>query len=267
MTRLTKELIEDICGGLDEYDLILEKNTGHDLKGIACHAAGLDAVPADGDKIKIRVVPVTSGLGIIPGFAESVDSIIRHLGFDSGITEGANVDGISKAVDDDACIIFMADDNRFIALNMNNKTYAENNYCTALGYVAALEKMAGDLDGKDVLVLGYGPVGQLASDLLTNRNAKVSVYDKINVEQRINERSSRHINLLKDLLRIKDYKYIIDATNEGSWIDLSLVNDSVCIAAPGVPFSFDGDACEYQSIRIVHDKLPIGVATMLMTCL
>ena len=67
----------------------------------------------------------------------------------------------------------MADDDRFVALNIHGGVCADDDPCTANGYVTALEAAAGGLGGRPVLVLGLGPVGRAASRRLAERGAQV----------------------------------------------------------------------------------------------
>ncbi len=104
--------------------------------------------------IKVVVVPITSGLGVISGFSESVNSIVQRLGMDSRFTTKTDVTGFSEGVEEGADIIMMADDIRFIAYNTRVNSFIDNWTGTALGYSVALKNAAGGLEGKDVLVIG-----------------------------------------------------------------------------------------------------------------
>lgn len=104
--------------------------------------------------IKVVVVPITSGLGVISGFSESVNSIVGRLGMDSRFTTKTDVAGFSEGVESGADIIMMADDNRFIAYNTRVNRFIDNWTGTALGYSIALKNAAGGLEGKEVVVIG-----------------------------------------------------------------------------------------------------------------
>lgn len=71
--------------------------------------------------------------------------------------------------------LFFADDNRYLALNIADKRYADNNYCTALGYISVLEHMmrrrGKDITDEKILAIGYGIVGKEAVDIL-KKNGK-----------------------------------------------------------------------------------------------
>ena len=57
---------------------------------------------------------------------------------------------------------FFADDNRFIALELQHRNIVDNAVATGRGFVTGLQLMAGSLKDRHVLVLGCGPVGQSA---------------------------------------------------------------------------------------------------------
>lgn len=79
-------------------------------------------------------------------------------------------------------LLFFADDNRYLALNIADKRYADNNYCTALGYISVLEHMmrrrGKDITDEKILVIGYGIVGKEAVDILKEKGVSFCVYDK-----------------------------------------------------------------------------------------
>ena len=52
---------------------------------------------------------------------------------------------VHEAYQSGADIVYMADDDRFISINLNKKKMADNEYATALGYTAALEGATGSL--------------------------------------------------------------------------------------------------------------------------
>jgi pyrrolysine biosynthesis protein PylD len=168
MTRLTEKDIAGLGQELTDYEMELLKKAGMTLAEIACFAAGISlknfALAAQ--SYRVSVIPITVGEGIIGGFAQSVASIIRKLGFPVSVTKETDVSGFFEAVSEGNEIIFMADDNRFIAFNLRNKMAVDNGVATGKGYVAALSGMAGELTGSEVLVLGYGPVGYHAADFL-----------------------------------------------------------------------------------------------------
>ena len=73
MTRLQSHQISDISFQLEAYDQELQRNTGHTLRQIACHAVQLneDDFRAVVTRIRVGVVPIRWGLGAIEGFCEA----------------------------------------------------------------------------------------------------------------------------------------------------------------------------------------------------
>ena len=104
------------------------------------------------------LVSVTSGLGIISGFAKAVCAILKHCSIDAFVTKACDVDGIYEAILNRADIIFMADDSRFVAFGAAARAIAENGECTGAGFAEALVCATRDRREK-VLVLGASTVG------------------------------------------------------------------------------------------------------------
>ena len=102
---------------------------------------------------------------------------LLHLGCDAWMTTQPDVRGMQAAVARGATVLFLADDHRFIALNVTKTCCVDDDPATADGYVTALEAAAGGLDGRDVLLLGLGPVGRAAARRLATRSAKVLVVE------------------------------------------------------------------------------------------
>ena len=96
---------------------------------------------------------------MIPGFSACVVATLLHLGCDAWMTTQPDVSGIQAAVAAGASVLFIADDHRFIALSLTKGSSIDDDLATADGYVTALEAAAEGLQGREVLVLGLGPVG------------------------------------------------------------------------------------------------------------
>ncbi|MDO5862496.1 MAG: 3-methylornithyl-N6-L-lysine dehydrogenase PylD, partial [Thermoplasmata archaeon] len=79
MTRLTADIIWGVPDDKLDLDGRLLKSTGKTVKGIAMEAAGLEGGDYDFSRFSAAAVPITSGLGIIGGFAKSVDAIVTRL--------------------------------------------------------------------------------------------------------------------------------------------------------------------------------------------
>ena len=131
----------------------------------------------DLSRFTAAAVPVTSGLGIIGGFAKSVDAITARLGMRSYVTEGTDVAGFAEAVGKGADIIMMSDDPMFISYNTLERRYTDNSWGTAMGYAVCLKNAAKGVEGKDVLVVGSGRVGTWATKILIGWGANVTVTD------------------------------------------------------------------------------------------
>lgn len=268
MTRLITEWISDMEDTACNWNEQLKEMTGLGYIELAAQVSGhsVEEILEAADTMKVAAVPITSGLGVIGNFAESVAAITRAMGFDSFVTETADVNGLYEARVKDADIVFMADDDRYIALNLNKGKIGDNNIATAAGYAEILVNMAGGLEGSPVAVLGYGIIGQLLADNLAKAGAAVGVYDKDESKREAVENAGLKWLIGEDL---RDYHYIADATNEGGWLtlgDLTAADDDsndVLIAAPGIPLSLNEEAAGALRGRYVHDMLEIGTAAMI----
>ena len=258
MTRLRTEWIEDISERMSSYNETLKQRTGVDLSELMSVSFNLREDTVYNEKMhrKVFVVPITQGEGLIDKFSDSVAAVINSMGFEASVTEKADVDGVYEATLKGADIIFMADDIRYMALNIKNGKKGENDYCTALGYVEVLFQMAKHrkrkIEKNDILILGYGNLGQHAERILLERGFKPKVYDKL-----------ESVNQSIKMEEIKDYKYVLDFTNEGEWLDIDKLNKDVLYASPGVPLSLNNKAVKKLKDKAVYDVLEIGTAVML----
>ncbi len=179
MTRLCTDDIKHIPHELKAYDQQLLNKTGNTLKGIASHA--LDLPDSEFEEIvksfKVCVIPLTCGQGVINRFSATVSGIISHLGFHSFVAGNSDAAGIAEAFEKKSDIILLADDNRFIAINVHTKYVSDNIEMTAKGFVAGLDLMAGGLKGKNTLVLGCGEVGFHTARILVAMGVSVTVCD------------------------------------------------------------------------------------------
>lgn len=263
MTRLITDWICDMENSAAGWDRELKKLTGAGYREIGSMVSGWSAesISEAAECEKVAVVPVTSGLGTISTFAEAVAAIVRTMGFETFVTEGTDVNGIYEAHVKDADIVFMADDDRYIALNIRDGSIGDNNIATASGYVEILNKMAGGVSGQKAAVLGYGIIGQLMAQFLADKGADVAVFDK-NPDKKQSVVSDGY-QWIDDSAELRLYKYIVDGTSEGNWLSEDMLADDVLIAAPGIPFSLTETAQKKLEGRYVHDLLEIGTAGML----
>lgn len=269
MTRLIKEDVEGIREELELYDSELKEKTGMSLRQVACAAAGIPEkdILQKASNNKAAVIPITVGEGIIPAFTTAVQSIIQHIGFQAVVTTETDVTGMAEGIAAGANILFMADDKKFIALNVLTGAAADNGEATGRGFVAALNGMAEGLQGKKVLVLGAGPVGASAIASLKTLGAMVALFeiDEFKVEKL---KDDPGIKIEPDQKRaLARYRYIIDATPQGGFIELDDLHPNTKMACPGMPLGLTPTA--YSSLKdgLIHDPLQIGVATMLTIAL
>ncbi len=270
MTRLKSKNIKDISRQLDTYDNELLQKTGHTLRGLACHALGIEeeSLKPLMDSISVGVVPIRSGQGILKGFCDTVKHIVQHIGFNAFVTEGTDVAGIAEAVERNAKIIMMADDFRFVALNVKHGRIVDNADATGRGFAAGLDLMVGGLKGQKVLVIGCGPVGQSAALAAVNRGATVSVFDinahySNHLAQEIIELTNQSITIEPSLdSALHSHQLLLEATHSAGIIDKENITLQTYIAAPGMPLGLTPAAVEKISNRLLHDPLQIGVAVM-----
>ena len=263
MTRLKEEWVISIGQEIQRYEKELRDKTGMGLLDLALFVQDRnreDSIEKLKD-VKVAVVPVTAGAGIIGNFSQSVAGILRAMGAEAFVTDRTDVSGIREAGQRGASILFMADDEAYIAFHTKTGVVADNNEATAAGFVAVLERMSGSLKDQDVLVLGYGTVGTIAADLLLLKGARVTVYEK---EEEARMRvESKGLMTLKCGEGIRSFDRILDATSEGGWIHPGQLSDKVCMASFGVPLSLDPEAAAMYRERVLYDYLEIGTAVML----
>jgi pyrrolysine biosynthesis protein PylD len=263
MTRLIEDWIKNISDDIKEYEKELVEKTGFNLISLASNASNINIeyLLASIKESKIGVIPITSGQGIIGSFTNSVVAILRAMNFDAFVTADTDVAGIYEAHQRGAKIIFLADDKKFIAINLEKNTVVDNNFATAVGFVSAMEGAAGgDLKYKKVLLIGCGTVGKEILNELKRKDADVVTYD---IDKNILKKSEKYgFKVLSGLDEMIKYKWIMDATSTGGWLKKDMLHPDVFIATPGVPISLDPEAYEYYKDRALHDYLPIGVAVM-----
>lgn len=260
MTRLTSDMIGGVPYSLADRDVKLTKGVGKDLKGLAFEAVGLDPHNLVMEDLLIASVPVTAGQSIISGFSESVSAVAEHLGARSFVTGRTDVSGFYDAISAGADIVFMADDQEFVAFNVRAGKAVDNVRSTALGYFTALRLAVGSLDGREVLLIGAGRVGSRAADLLDVAGARVTVVDKDRERIESLLRTHRSFNYENDLeAAIRRSSLIYNASPAripGEW-----VKEGAIVVSPGMPYSFDEEG-ERKIAILVHDPLQIGVAVM-----
>jgi len=278
MTRLTPPDLAGIPAGLEAYDAALAARTGCTLRGLACRAVGVgeERLAELARGVRVAVVPLDCGQGVLPGFAEAVCAIAARLGFEAWVTAAPDAGGIAETYRRGAGILVTADESNFIAVNLRTHTLSDNNETTARGFVTALDLLAGGLAGKKALVLGCGPVGRAAARRLLEQGARVSLFDvrcerareaatelagtavpagaQVRVEENLESALRRH-------------RLLLDATPAPGFILERHIAPETRIAAPGVPLGLSAGALRAAGPRVVHDPLQIGTAVMLAEAL
>jgi pyrrolysine biosynthesis protein PylD len=272
VTRLKTSDISDIAANLKDYDQELVAITGHSLCGIACRAVEIDEALIRNllPEIRVGIIPITSGEGKIGGFGDAVLSILLHMGADAFVTGATDVAGIVESFEKKADIVMLADDARFVALHVNSRSIADNAVCTGKVFATGLGLMAGGLEGREVLVIGCGPVGGSATESLARMGARISVYD-INEKPAkaltavIQQRFDARIQVVENLeSALRRHKCILDASPAGNIIHAQHITPDTYVSAPGMPSGLDPEAKTAISKRYLHDPLQLGVARMLV---
>jgi pyrrolysine biosynthesis protein PylD len=276
MTRLTTNDIDVIGREMANYDRELTEKTGRTLLGIGCCANGCEEIDVQQRMAAMRlsVVTMTCGEGIIGGFVETVKKIAGHMGVLATIPKSTDASGIAEAMENQATHVMMADDHRFVILDLINRRVLDNSVATGRGFATGLDLMVpGGLHGKKVLVVGCGPVGQAAAKRALELQAKITLCDCdharcLNFAKQIYRDQSEQVSVTDDLdVALKEHSLAIEASNAGAIIDVDAIFSNTYIAAPGMPIGLTEASLVAIGRRILHDPLQIGVATMIVSAL
>ncbi len=276
MTRLVSKDIDGLGGSLPEYEAFLHRLIGTGLAGIAAHARdgrqGEAACVQSLGRSLIGIVPVSYGKGVIPGFTEALRDIVTFLGAKAFIARQVNILGMAEAVERGATLLLLSDDDDFMVLNLRDNRTSHNSEATGQGFAAALALMAGGLEGKEVLVVGAGPVGSAAAAWIDSHRGRCLIYDQsIEAAHRLAQSitGARVADQLGPALARCDL--VIEATPVANVLRRAWLRPEHRIAAPGVPLGVEcGPEDDLQTLanhHIVHDRLEIGVATMLFSAI
>lgn len=273
MTRLIAADVSDVAANLKNYDRELIARTGYSLSGIACRAAEIDEAQIKNllPEILVGVIPISSGEGIIGGFGDAVLNILLHMGAKAFVTRTTDVAGIAESFEKKADIVMLADDERFVALHIRSRSIADNAVCTGQAFATGLSLMAGSLKGREVLVIGCGPVGRSAAQTLIRMGARVSVYDVQNEPLKewvktIDQAADPKIQIVQTLEpALQHHQFIIDASPARNIIHANHITPQTYVSAPGFPCGLDAEAAARLSNRFLQDPLQLGVATMLVS--
>jgi 3-methylornithyl-N6-L-lysine dehydrogenase len=268
MTRLIESDVRGLTARLAEVEAQLRAVTGVGLAAIAARACGVDeGVARDAlFNASARVVPITSGEGLISGFTECVAAILGHIGCPATVTAGSDVTGFAEAFSGGATLVFAADDYRFLAVNAKRGWTADNDPCTADAYVTALNAASGGVGGKPVLLLGLGPVGRAAAARLVELGAHVLVCEP-NESLVAAARETLPLERVTLPEGLAHCWLVFDATPAPDLIDESWVWADCVVAAPGLPPAVTAAAADALGERLIHEPLALGVATMAVRAL
>jgi pyrrolysine biosynthesis protein PylD len=259
---LTENDVSALRQGLDAFEVRLQEVAGIGLRDLALRSAGDEAFCVQLYGARVAAIPISTGEGLIPGFGECIVAVLEHLGCEAWVSAHSDVRGIQDAVDGGAEVLFLADDHRFIALNVTGARSVDNDPATADGYVTALEAASGGLYGREVLLLGLGPVGRAAARRLLGHGATVHVVEPD--AERLSAVRQTGLKLqavdLEEGLAAADL--IFDATPAADLIDAGAVGPETIAAVPGLPSAFTPAAQAALGARHIHEPLAIGVAVM-----
>jgi pyrrolysine biosynthesis protein PylD len=254
MTRLTEDDVRSLAARLPELDAALLSVAGVDLRALALRACGLDEAQSPLPGARTAAVPVSSGLGFIPFFSQCIEIILRHIGCDGFATAQPDVKGLQEAADRGAQVVFTADDDRFVALNILTGACADDDPCTANGYVTALEAAGGGLGGRSVLVLGLGPVGRGACRCLAARGARILAAEP-NEARAASAAADYGVTLVALEQGLDATGLIFDAAPVADLIDAERITASSVAAVPAVPSGFTAAAQAALGARHIHEPL------------
>lgn len=265
MTRLVENDVRNLTADLPDFEARLRRVTGLGLLDAArCAWDAPDDTPLVCGA-RVATVPISQGEGFIPGFCDCVAAILGFLGCDVFVTELADVRGLQQAADRGAELVFVADDHRFIALNLRTGACADDDPCTARAYVAALEAAAGGFGGRPVTVLGYGPVGRHAAARLAQREARVIVVEPDPARAATAAAAGLEVGSLTQGLEAAEL--LFDATPSADVVDVAWVRARSVAAIPGMPSAFTLAAQRALGVRHIHEPLALGVAAMAVDAL
>lgn len=262
---LTEKDVTQLPERLPAYEAELVKKTGLSLREIAIRSMEVseEALTAAIASYTVAVVPITAGGGVVENFSEAVRGILAYLGVNVFKTRESDVAGVAEGVERGADIVFFADDNRFVALNLPLRRVTDNAEATAKGYATALEAMAGGLSQREVLVVGgAGRVGWNAVLALESKGAKVAACD---IDQRrMDSLAKGHEVIVERNLEeaVSRYTVFFDASPAADIIEAEHIKPETLVAAPGMPLGLTDEAYSLVERRLIHDVLEIGVAAM-----
>ncbi len=272
MTRLVADDISTINDDWHTYDEIIGTALGVDLLELAAGSIGQarEKVATNLAGRKLAAISISSGEGLIGGFAESLAAIGRHLGLEAKAMAAPDEKGFTEAKNWGADFIIYADDHQFIAQNTKTGRQADNNPATSEVFVHALELLHGaPLTGCEVLVLGLGIIGRRAARKLAALGATPLLFDPCTQrsQEAAKQIQSKILRKTELASALRQTGLVFDATPISVAVPTELwPESSMCVAAPGVPLSWPTTwltPSTAKQNRLWHDPLQSGTAAML----
>ena len=270
MTRLTSSDVRTIdCW--EEYDRRIRLQLGVDLLTLASASADLPAAEVRRRLAgrKLAAVSISSGGGVVGGFAESLAAIGRHLGMDGRVMEAPDDEGFAQAARWGAEVVIHADDQQFLARDAQGRM-ADNNPATSRAFAAALELMAEgrSLAGREVVVLGLGIIGRGAALRLAELGASPLMYDPDEGKRAQAAAECGSGVILGDQADLAEAlsgtNLIFEAVPSDEVLDKKFWPKYPVVAAPGVPLAWPERWLRPGGPgRLWHDPLQSGTAAML----
>ena len=241
----------------------MKENIGATLSEIARIATRHPAVLSL-SRARIAAVPISIGLGVIPGFSKVVVDILKYLHFKSFVTANIDVAGIGEAVEKGANVLFVADDVHFLALNLKSGYVVDNDLATAKAYVTALEIAIKGLEGTKILIIGLGRLGERMVDEIIKRGGVPLVYDvKRERMTYVSNRFSREVRLMRSISEgLSSTRFILNTAPSKNMLTSKMIDRNHVIYSPAVPHGLTVGAVRKLSKNFLHDPLQLGVATM-----
>ncbi|MDR1319844.1 MAG: 3-methylornithyl-N6-L-lysine dehydrogenase PylD [Gracilibacteraceae bacterium] len=258
MSRLTPGDIAYIEKEIGAYDEEFAAATGKSM--LECAREDFPFF-ASLKNVRAAVVPVTGGLGLIAGFAPGVRAILEHAGCQAFVTARADAAGLGEACRRGADVVFMADDEEYIALALGGRAVSFNGAATGVAFARALALAAEGVRGKEVLVLGLGAVGLAAAKHLAEQGARVGVYDTD--ETRLAAATAcRPEFRAAPAWRAQSHRYVLDATPVAGLLAPEHIRRGAVLSLPGIPLGADARVTGLCA-AVIANPLELGTIAML----
>ena len=257
MTLLTEKDLEESTRALSRLESFCSSACGMTPYELGCRAFGLSPVPlSDRQALRVACIPITAGIGILGDFCHIVAAAIGQLcGASAFVTQGCDVTGFEEALEGGADIVFMADDDTFVAYQVKSGRFSDNSCATGRMFAALLDCASGGIDG-DVLILGVGKVGAGACRYLSEQGISAKWFDVKEAAPACFDAARKDPEWGK-----RSWPYLIDATTAAGIIDVQHVTSESIVSAPGVPFGVTPGAQKTARL-VIHDNLALGVVAM-----